>query len=123
MTLINLIKIDIPSLLLASAINSPVGYVDGNYLPHACNGFAFAAEYVATEIRNQNYSLTDFTSSLDNSGISKEKREQIDEAIQWVYSNQINNPVVAKQIAMAICLGKKNKMDDPMNKVKWSGPF
>ena len=123
MTLINLVKIDIPSLLLASAINSPVGYVDGNYLPHACNGFASAAEHVTTEIKNQNYSLSDFISSLDNSRMSKEKREQIDEAIQWVYSNQINNPVVAKQTALAMCLGKKNKIDDPMNEVKWSGPF
>ena len=82
MTLINLVKIDIPSLLLASAINSPVGYVDGNYLPHACNGFASAAEHVTTEIKNQNYPLPDFIYSLDKTQISKEKRKQIDEAIQ-----------------------------------------
>ena len=78
---------------------------------------------MTTEIKNQNYPLPDLISSLDNTQMSKEKREQIDEAIQWVYSNQIENPIVAKQTALAMCFGKKNKMDDPMNNVKWSGPF
>ena len=123
MYLFNYFGFDISSIFLAAVLNTPVGYVDGNYQPHVCNRFASAAEHVTTEIKNQNYSLPDFISSLDNTQMSKEKREQIDEAIQWVYSNQIENPIVAKQTALAVCLGEKNNVDDPMNNVKWSGPF
>ena len=107
MYLINYFRSDFSSIFLASLLNTHVGYVDGNYQPHVCNRFASAAEHVTTEIKNQNYSLPDFISSLDNTQMSKEKREQIDEAIQWVYSNQIENPIVAKQTALAVCLGEK----------------
>ena len=88
-----------------------------------CNSFASAAEHVTTEIKNQDYSLPDFISSLDSTQMSKEKREQIDEAIQWVYSNQIENPIVAKQTALTVCLDENINIDDPISNVKWIGPF
>ena len=123
MYLINNFGFDVSSIFLASILTTPVGYVDGNYQPHVCNSFASAAEHVTTEIKNQDYSLPDFISSLDNTQMSKEKREQIDEAIQWVYSNKIENAIVAKQTALAVCLGEKSKVYDPMNNAKWSGSF
>lgn len=123
MNLISLLIPNLQSLFIATMIVVPTGFTDGQYLPHACNGFASAAKHVTAEVKNRHYSLSEFLSILNSSSMSKFKREQIEEAIQWVYANQIDNPLIAESTAMAMCLGKKKKSDEPANKARWDGPY
>ncbi|MCI0401882.1 MAG: hypothetical protein L0Y67_00550 [Gammaproteobacteria bacterium] len=123
MTLLSMFPIGYPSWIAAVMSLLSTGYIDGGIQPHACTGFAQAAYWVTAEVRNKDYPLTDFLASLEEADMTDYKREQIEAATQWVYGQQITNPVVAKLTAMAMCLGEKRQIADPTNRARWEGPF
>ena len=123
MNLSSLLSLDYQSWLAAVTLLLPTGYTEGGIQPHACTGFAHAAYIVTAEVRNKNYPLSDFLASVEEVEMTDYKRDQIEAAAQWVYGQQINHPIVARMTAMAMCLGKKKKIADPTNRVRWEGPY
>ena len=81
----------------------------------ACELFATAA-YQAADNFNDGVVLNDILNLIDGSPVSDSKKHRAFQAIQFVWKNQLANPVMAYTLAMGTCLEPKKEMaplDEP----------
>ncbi|MFT5426024.1 MAG: hypothetical protein ACI9ZT_000965 [Gammaproteobacteria bacterium] len=90
-------------------------YTNRHNTTNACELFANDA-YQAADNFDDGVVLKDILDLIDGSPVSKGKKHRVFQAIQFVWKNQIGNPVMAYTLAMGICLEPKKEMapaDDP----------
>ncbi len=81
----------------------------------ACELFAKDA-YQAADNFNDGVVLNDILNLIDGSPVSDSKKHRAFQAIQFVWKNQLANPVMAYTLAMGTCLEPKKEMaplDEP----------
>ena len=81
----------------------------------ACELFAKDA-YQAADNFDHGVVLEDILNLIDGSPVSDGKKHRAFQAIQFVWKNQMDNPVMAYTLAMGICLEPKKEMapiDEP----------
>ena len=90
-------------------------YTNRHNTTNACELFAKDA-YQAADNFDDGVVLKDILDLIDGSPVSEGKKHRAFQAIQFVWKNQIGNPVMAYTLAMGICLEPKKEMapaDDP----------
>ena len=92
-----------------------VDYTNRRNTVIACELFAKDA-YQAADNFGHGIVLEDILDLIDGSPVSDGKKNRAFQAIQFVWKNQLGNPVMAYTLAMGICLEPKKEMapvDEP----------
>ncbi len=92
-----------------------VDYTNRHNTVNACQLFAKDA-YQAADNFGDGVVLNDILGLIDASPVSDGKKHRAFQAIQFVWKNQLANPVMAYSLAMGICLVPKKEMapvDEP----------
>lgn len=92
-----------------------VDYTNRHNTVTACELFAKNA-YQAADNFGHGVVLEDILDLIDGSPVSDGKKHRAFQAIQFVWKNQLSNPVMAYTLAMGICLEPKKEMapvDEP----------
>jgi hypothetical protein len=84
-------------------------YTNRHNTANACELFAKDA-YQAADNFDDGVVLKDILDLIDSSPVSEGKKHRAFQAIQFVWKNQIGNPVMAYTLAMGICLEPKKEM-------------
>ena len=92
---------------LASA--EPVNYTNRNNTDIACELFAKDVYQAAHQFK-RGMSLRDLLVIIENAPVSDSHKNRIFEAIQLVWKNQMDNPILASTIAMGLCLKPRQAM-------------
>jgi len=90
-------------------------YTNRGYTTHACELFAQDV-YLASENFSQGILLTDVLVLVESASVSESKRNRLFQAVQFVWKNQLDHPVLAYTLAMGLCLKPKEyvaPMDEP----------
>ncbi len=90
-------------------------YTNSHNTVNACELFAKDA-YQASDNFNDGVVLNDILNLVDGSPVSDSKKHRAFQAIQFVWKNQLANPVMAYTLAMGTCLEPKKEMaplDEP----------
>ena len=90
-------------------------YTNRKNTANACELFAKNA-YQAANNLGHGVTLSDILDLIDGSPVSEGKKHRAFQAIQFVWMNQLKNPVMAYTLAMGICLEPKKEMapiDEP----------
>jgi len=90
-------------------------YTNRKNTANACELFAKDA-YQAADNLGDGVALRDILDLIDGSPVSESKKHRAFQAIQFVWKNQLKNPVMAYTLAMGICLEPKKEMaplDEP----------
>ena len=90
-------------------------YTNRHFKANACELFAKDA-YQAADNFDRGVALKDILDLIDGSPVSDSKKHRVFQAIQFVWKNQLDNPVMAYTLAMGICLEPKKEMaplDEP----------
>jgi len=90
-------------------------YTNRKNTANACELFAKDA-YQAADNLGHGVTLSDILDLIDGLPISEGKKHRAFQAIQFVWKNQLHNPVMAYTLAMGICLEPKKEMapvDEP----------
>ena len=102
-------------LITTSVAEEGVDYTDRKYTENSCELFAKDAWQAADNFRD-NVELRELLELIDGSPVSDAKKNRAYQAIQLVWNNQIDNPVLAYTVAMGLCLKPKHEMapiDEP----------
>jgi len=107
-------------IVLSFIISQPVhagnaDYTNRHNTVNACELFASDA-YQAADNFGHGIVLGDILDLIDGSPVSDGKKHRAFQAIQFVWKNQLGNPVMAYSLAMGICLKPKKEMapiDEP----------
>ena len=107
-------------IVVLFAISQPVyagnaDYTNRHNTVNACELFAKDA-YQAADNFSDGVVLEDILDLIDGSPVSEGKKHRAFQAIQFVWKNQLDNPVMAYTLAMGICLEPKKVMaplDEP----------
>jgi len=97
------------------ATGESIDYTNRNYTTTACELFAKDAWQAADNFKN-GVELQDILELIEASPVSVSKKHRAFQAIQLVWNNQLDNPVLAYTVAMGLCLKPKQEMapmDDP----------
>jgi hypothetical protein len=104
------------SLIISQAVFAGnVDYTNRKNTVNACELFAKDA-YQAADNFGHGVTLGDILDLIDSSPVSEDAKHRALQAIQFVWKNQLNNPVMAYTLAMGICLVPKKAMapiDEP----------
>ncbi len=104
------------SLLIAQpAWGQDTDYTSRTYTMNACELFAIDT-YQAADNFSNGVVLQDILELIEESPVSDDKKHRAFQAIQLVWKNQLDNPLLAYTLAMGLCLKPKNKMapmDEP----------
>ncbi|OGT66335.1 MAG: hypothetical protein A3I13_05710 [Gammaproteobacteria bacterium RIFCSPLOWO2_02_FULL_47_50] len=104
------------SLLIAQpASGEGVDYTNRNYTISACELFAKDAWQAADNFSN-GVVLQDILELINGSPVSDGQKHRAFQAIQLVWNNQLDNPILAYTVAMGLCLKPKQEMapmDEP----------
>ncbi len=92
---------------LASA--EPVNYTNRKNMDHTCELFAKDVYQAAYQFK-QGMSLRDLLVVIENAPVTDSHKDRIFEAIQLVWKNQMDNPILASTVAMGLCLKPKRAM-------------
>jgi hypothetical protein len=84
-------------------------YTNRHNTTNACELFAKDA-YQAADNFDGGVVLKDILDLIDGSPVSDSKKHRAFQAIQFVWKNQLGNPVMAYTLAMGICLEPKKEM-------------
>ncbi len=90
-------------------------YTNRNYTLSPCELFARDAHQAAEKFGNKT-DLHKLLNLIDSSPVSANEKHRIFQAIQFVWSNQLDNPTLAYTLAMGLCLKPKQTMapmDEP----------
>jgi len=101
--------------MFQSAYAGNADYTNRHNTVIACELFAKAA-YQAADNFNDGVVLNDILNLIDGSPVSDSKKHRAFQAIQFVWKNQLANPVMAYTLAMGTCLEPKKEMaplDEP----------
>ena len=102
-------------LLPIQAVIAQDDYTSRNYTNSACELFANDA-YQAADNYSNGIMLHEILAFIKGATVSENEKHRIFQAIQFVWINQLDNPVMAYTLAMGLCLKPKNKMaplDEP----------
>ncbi len=92
-----------------------VDYTNRNYTTSSCELFAKDAYQAADNFVN-GVALQDILELIERAPVSDNQKHRAFQAIQLVWNNQLDNPVLAYTVAMGLCLKPKEKMapmDEP----------
>lgn len=84
-------------------------YTNRNNKANACELFATDA-YQASDNFSHGVALKDILNLIEGSPVSNSKKHRALQAIQFVWKNQLDNPVMAYSLAMGTCLEPKTAM-------------
>lgn len=102
-------------LIVQPTWGQDIDYTGRNYIMNACELFATDA-YQAADNFNNGVVLQDILKLIEGSPVSDDKKHRAFQAIQLVWKNQLDNPLMAYTLAMGLCLKPKDKMapmDEP----------
>ena len=110
----------IANLIVWSVISLPVlgqgiDYTKRNSLIHSCEAFANDASQAA-DTYGRGAVLQDVLEVIENARFAESKKHRAFQAIQFVWKNQLDNPTLAYNLAMGLCLKPKKEMapmDEP----------
>ncbi len=98
------------TLLLFSPQNiHAADYTNRHNKANACELFANEA-YQASDNFSRGTALSDILNLIDGSPVSDSRKHRAFQAIQFVWKNQIDNPIMAYSLAMGTCLEPKTAM-------------
>jgi len=104
------------SLIIAQSAHAvEADYTGRNYVQPACEMFARDASQAAHNFSNS-VALPRLLELIESSPVSTEDKDRAFQAIQFVWKNRIDNPVLAYTVAMGLCLKPKEvmaPMDEP----------
>jgi hypothetical protein len=98
-----------------AALAEGVDYTNRNYTTSSCELFAKDAYQAADNFVN-GVALQDILELIESAPVSDNQKHRAFQAIQLVWNNQLDNPVLAYTVAMGLCLKPKEKMapmDEP----------
>ena len=96
-------------IFAAIAYAEPVNYTNRKNTDIACEPFAKDA-YQASHQFKRGVALGDLLMMIEAAPVSDGQKNRVFEAIQLVWKNQIDNPILASTIAMGLCLKPKRAM-------------
>ncbi len=103
-------------LLIASdARAESVDYTSRSYLGHSCELFARDAMQAAGNFQ-RGVVLEDLIGLVAGAPAAESEKDRIFQAIELVWNNQLDNPVLAYTVAMGLCLKPRHEMapmDEP----------
>jgi len=102
-------------LISQTATADGVDYTNRNYTTSSCELFAKDAYQAADNFVN-GVALQDILELIESAPVSDSQKHRAFQAIQLVWNNQLDNPVLAYTVAMGLCLKPKEKMapmDEP----------
>lgn len=104
------------SLFIAQpAAGEGIDYTNRNYTTAACELFAKDA-WQAADNFSDGVVLQDILELIEGAPVSDSQKHRAFQAIQLVWSSQLDNPLLAYTVAMGLCLKPKQEMapmDDP----------
>ena len=104
------------SLLIAQPVSGQgVDYTSRNYNAHSCELFAKDVWQAADNFSN-GVELHDVLELIEGAPVSHSEKDRAFQAIQLVWNNQLDNPVLAYTVAMGLCLKPRQEMapiDEP----------
>ncbi len=92
-----------------------VDYTNRNYTIESCELFAKDAYHAASTYK-RGVVLHKVLTLIEQVPMASSKRQRMFQAIQFVWKYQLDNPVLARSIAMGLCLKPKQQMapmDEP----------
>jgi len=102
-------------LIAHPAAGEGIDYTNRNYTTTACELFARDA-WQAADNFNNGVELQVILELIEGSPVSVSQKHRAFQAIQLVWNNQLDNPVLAYTVAMGLCLKPKHEMapmDEP----------
>lgn len=84
-------------------------YMSRNYAAHSCKLFAQNA-YQAADTLSHGDMLPDLLTFIDDAPVSDTEKQRAFQAIQFVWKNRVDNPLMAYSLAMGLCLKPKQEM-------------
>ena len=102
-------------LILFAPASMAVDYTNRNNMTHVCELFADNAYQAASKF-HKSVLLQDVLALMDSAPITDSQKQRVHQAIEFVWKNQLDNPVLASTLAMGQCLKPKQVMaplDDP----------
>lgn len=101
-------------ILLLLVLTQPVSGQGGHYtnrsnLAPACELFAKDA-FQAADNFNRGVLLKDMLDLIQGAPVPESQKQRAFEAIQLVWNNQLDNPLMAYSLAMGLCLEPKQEM-------------
>lgn len=107
-------------LILMSGIHVPVyakgvDYTARNFTIDSCELFG-SDVYIAASSYAHGETLTDILKLIDHAPMADSKKQRMFQAVQFVWKNRLDNPVLAKSVALGLCLKPKHQMapmDEP----------
>ena len=86
-----------------------IDFTTQNFPVHACELFANDA-YQAANSYESGAELYDMLELIDGAPVAESMKHRAFQAIQFVWKNQIDNPTLAYNLAMGLCLTPKKEM-------------
>lgn len=102
-------------LIAQPASGEGVDYTNRNHTTISCELFAKDAYQAADNFVN-GVALPDILELIESAPVLDNQKHRAFQAIQLVWNNQLDNPVLAYTVAMGLCLKPKEKMapmDEP----------
>lgn len=97
-----------------------VDYTDRSYTINACKLFGSDA-YIASSSYARGDNLVDILKLIEHEPMPDSSRQRAFQAVQFVWKNQLDNPVLAKSVAIGLCLKPKKQMA-PMDEPWFTSP-
>ncbi len=117
----------VTAVLLIVLVSTPlqlaateVGYTDRSYTINACKLFGSDA-FIASSSYARGANLVDVLTSIEHASMPDSTRKRAFQAVQFVWKNQLDNPVLAKSVAIGLCLKPKQQMA-PMDEPWFTSP-
>ena len=102
-------------IITMPAAGQGTDYTSRNYTTPSCELFANDA-YQAADNLDHGVELQDILELIDSAPVPDSEKYRAFQAIQFVWKNQLDNPVLAYTLAMGLCLKPKQEMapiDEP----------
>ena len=96
-------------LFAALASAEPVNYTNRNNTDIVCELFAKDVYQASHQFKN-GMPLRDLLVAIEAAPVPESQKDRVFEAIQLVWKNQLNNPVLATTLAMGLCLKPRQAM-------------
>ncbi len=102
-------------IIAQPVLGQDTDYMNRSYTTNACELFANDA-YLAADKFRRGAMLPILLGSIENAAVSDNEKHRAFQAIQFVWKNQLDNPVLAYTLAMGLCLKPRQEMapiDEP----------
>ena len=96
-------------LIAQSALGQGMDYTTRKFTPSSCKLFAKDA-YQAANTYSHGEMLNDVLDTIESADVADRKKHRAFQAIQFVWKNQLDNAVLAYNLALGLCLKPKYLM-------------